>query len=199
MRILALIALLFTSLVSDALAAPVVTVKAKTVLEVEGVFPAANGGVRLVGRLKDKDLGAGIPRQNIRITLNIDGQQRRFTARTDERGRFTLELPGVEQQRFNVAMEFSGAKTYAAARPPAQELDITKKTPVLWISAPPELESTTRRIPIELRAKARRQTSSRSRAARSFQCSGGTGAVRASATALVPGMVGGSIPMGFSP
>jgi Carboxypeptidase regulatory-like domain len=160
LRILALIALLFTSLVSDATAAPVVTVKAKTVLEVEGVFPAPDGGVRLKGRLKDKDLGVGIPRQTVRINLTIDGQRQRFTARTDEHGHFTLDLPGVEQQRFNVAMEFSGAKTYAAARPPAQDLDISKKTPVLRISAPAELESTARRIPIELRTTVEGQPTS---------------------------------------
>lgn len=160
MRIPALIALFITCLITTSAAAPVVTVRAKTVLEVEGMFPAADGGVRLVGRLKDKDLGVGIPRQMVRINLTIDGQQQRFTARTDERGRFTLDLPGVEQQRFNVSMEFSGAKTYAAARPPAQELDISKKTPVLQISAPSELESTTRRIPIELRTTVEGQPAS---------------------------------------
>jgi len=131
-------------------AAPVVTIRGKTTLKVEEIFATVEGGVRVIGRLEDLDLHTGIPRQTVRIETTVDGSRLRLSAKTDEQGRFSVELPPTQQRRFQISAEFFGAQAYAAARPPAQDLDITKKTPSIQLSTRRELELPARHLSLEI-------------------------------------------------
>jgi len=134
------IAILLTLLVlvpHDAPAAPVVTVKGRTTLRFLGIYPGDDGPI-LIGELKDKDLGTGIPDKLVKVSLVLGGRWRTYRVQTDAEGKFRLTLP-PGQQAYRLEAHFSGDTTYAPVSPEGASMDMTKLTPEIELDIEREL------------------------------------------------------------
>jgi hypothetical protein len=129
--------MLLTLAALDAAAAPVVTVKGRTTLRFIGIYPGDDGAI-LVGELKDKDLGIGIPDKLVKVSLVLGRRWRTFRVRTDAEGQFRLTLP-PGQQAYRLEARFPGDATYAPVNPPETSMDMTKLTPEIELDINREL------------------------------------------------------------
>lgn len=135
-----------------AAAAPVVTVKGRTAVQIVGIYPGDDGAV-LVGRLLDKDLDVGIPERTVEISLRLRGARRTFRARTDAEGEFRIVLP-PGRQAYEVEARFTGDGSYAPDAPPSQSMDITKLTPEIGLEMDRELDLTAPRHELRIVTRA---------------------------------------------
>lgn len=129
---------LLLSLATNAAAAPIITVKARTILRLTGVYPDPQEGVVLVGQLQEQDLLEGIANRTVEVTVVLHGSPVIRRVRTDPEGIFRLHLP-VTQKTFDVSARFLGDDTYAAISPEGQQLDITKQNPQIALTIDEEV------------------------------------------------------------
>lgn len=134
---------------------PEIRVKARTVIELLGLYPE-NDGVIVVGRLKDKELGTGVPRRRVTLRIKSLMDGRSVVVRpgpiTDAAGRFqTFVRLVADTYQINAAFLSDGH--YAAAQPLQQVLDVDKHTPAIALTLPPRVDVS--RPDVELRVSAR--------------------------------------------
>ncbi len=122
---------------SFGLAAPEITVRARTSIQIIGLFPKHHS-VELVGKLQEQDRLQGIPHRDIEVRLFLNHMTVVRRAMTDEHGEFHLKLPSG-LKAYQLALRFKGDAMYDSDAPPERRLDLTKKTPEIYLTLPDEI------------------------------------------------------------
>ena len=120
---------------ASAEAAVVVSVRARTRIEIDKVAPSGNG-VRVSGRIVEA--GSDAPLGGLPLFVTLAKQERMVTTNRD--GSFRVVFP-VGLGRYFISARYLGDDEYAAFELPAFDFDVGKPTPQLTVTAPSEIEA----------------------------------------------------------
>ncbi len=121
--------------VAPAWAAPVVTVRARTRIEIERVSRSLDG-IAVRGRVVE--IGTSAPLPGLSLFVSIEGQERMTSTNRD--GRFTVVYP-LGEGSYTLGARFLGDEEYSESELVGFRFDVGKETPAIVLSLPQEVEA----------------------------------------------------------
>lgn len=131
---------------------PTITVRGSTQLEMQDI-KRVQGGVMLTVKLLDADLGEGVPKKKIKLTIFRDGVEVfRTSATTSQTGSAQVFVPHRTGE-YTLKLDFDGDPLYVAAKPKARSVDLSKDALTLTLNSPPLVDIGGRPFPVVVTAK----------------------------------------------